>query len=259
MSQQAPREIAGYRFHFVGVLEVERNHNGSVVLHSPQERYEKRSQYRLHRYGDGAFCRFRLSASASSGVYAFVVGEQIRYVGECVDLGSRMNTGYGNISPKNCYEGGQQTNCRVNQLVLAEAQRGNVIAVWFYACANHKQVEPEVIRAVSPPWNRETRSSAISNLSFSNAGARIEGARIEESGRCRSAAPRTVTATLPRLTRSSVEKPVQMVWRIADEMFARNRDVSRRDILDECRRRGVAENTAKTQYQLWKTFRRSQL
>ena len=41
----------------------------------------------------------------------------LRYVGECANLSARFNVGYGNISPKNCFSGGQETNCRLNNLL----------------------------------------------------------------------------------------------------------------------------------------------
>ena len=30
----------------------------------------------------------------------------------------RYNNGYGRISPRNCFQGGQSTNCRVNNLIF---------------------------------------------------------------------------------------------------------------------------------------------
>lgn len=40
------------------------------------------------------------------------------YIGRCRDsMQKRVNSGYGNISPKNCFKDGQSTNCKVNALV----------------------------------------------------------------------------------------------------------------------------------------------
>jgi hypothetical protein len=51
---------------------------------------------------------------------------------------------------------------------------------------------------------------------------------------------------------STIEKPVRAVWFIADEMKAANPSVTRKEVQDECVRRGIASGTARTQYQAWK-------
>jgi hypothetical protein len=63
-----------------------------------------------------------------------------------------------------------------------------------------------------------------------------------------SAAP---VATVERVRESTIEKPTKAVWTIADEMKAANPTVTRKAIVDECVRRGVAFYTARTQYQRW--------
>jgi len=76
------------------------------------------------------------------------------YVGECVNLSSRYNNGYGNISPRNCYEGGQRTNCRINHLVYKAASDGRLIDLWFLKTARYKTIESELINSLQPAWNR---------------------------------------------------------------------------------------------------------
>lgn len=56
---------------------------------------------------------------------------------------------------------------------------------------------------------------------------------------------------------SSCESPVKRVWAIADAMNAQARAEgkpapSRKEVQDECVRKGVASGTARTQYQAWK-------
>lgn len=56
---------------------------------------------------------------------------------------------------------------------------------------------------------------------------------------------------------SSVPKPTKRVWHIADEMvraaLAAGKPIpSRKEVQDECVRRGIASGTARTQYQAWK-------
>lgn len=49
--------------------------------------------------------------------------------------------------------------------------------------------------------------------------------------------------------RSKIQGATKKVWDIADVMKGR----PRRDVLEECRRQGIATGTAATQYQRWKT------
>lgn len=51
--------------------------------------------------------------------------------------------------------------------------------------------------------------------------------------------------------RSDIARPTKAVWHIADEMFAANPQVRRKDVIAECVRRGIAFYTARTQYQQW--------
>jgi hypothetical protein len=62
--------------------------------------------------------------------------------------------GYGQISPRNCYEGGQATNCRINRLVLEHATSGACLLLWFHPTGQSDGVERELIRAIQPSWNR---------------------------------------------------------------------------------------------------------
>lgn len=58
------------------------------------------------------------------------------------------------------------------------------------------------------------------------------------------------------LHRSQVESPTKAVWHIADEMIEANPKVTRKEVIAECERRGIAHWTARTQYQTWLTARR---
>lgn len=56
--------------------------------------------------------------------------------------------------------------------------------------------------------------------------------------------------------KSTVESPTKLVWHIADDMVAANKNVSRKEVIAECERQGVAHYTARTQYQQWLTAKR---
>jgi hypothetical protein len=122
----------------------------------PQARYRNQRGLQLHRWGKGPFCKFRIpSHLQGEGVYLLSVNSDVRYVGECESLSARFNMGYGQISPRNCYEGGQRTNCKVNQLVLEAARRGHDVELWFHDTSNRKDVEAELIAALAPLWNKQ--------------------------------------------------------------------------------------------------------
>jgi hypothetical protein len=89
-----------------------------------------------------------------AGVYAVTVDDGIVYVGECQNLSERFNArGYGTISPRNCFEDGQPTNCRINALILQGAKQGSRIELWFHQTTERKPVEAEIISRLRPPWN----------------------------------------------------------------------------------------------------------
>jgi len=112
-----------------------------------------------------------------------------------------------------------------------------------------------VLRRLQPPWNR----AGVERGRVPWNGAvlpSVEAIRQNVSALAESSLPGA--AREPSLLvrdRSTVGKPVQLVWAMADEMFAANPAVSRREVIAECVRRGVAVNTAKTQYSAWRAVR----
>ncbi len=116
----------------------------------PQSHYENPINISLNKHGKGPFCKFQiLYQNEPSGVYIFTMDDKIQYVGECEKFSARLNTGYGNISPRNCFEGGQETNCRINNLVYRAAATGDTILLWFFHTADHKKVEAELRRTLA--------------------------------------------------------------------------------------------------------------
>jgi hypothetical protein len=85
-------------------------------------------------------------------------GEPV-YAGECANLAMRWgSTQYGSISPKNCFKGGQSTNCRINNKILLGALNGAALALWFAyfegSTGARQSAETQLIQALRPPWNR---------------------------------------------------------------------------------------------------------
>ena len=62
--------------------------------------------------------------------------------------------GYGQISPRNAYEGGQETNCRINNLILEETKKNNGIDLWFLKTNDYKKIEKLLRLTLNPIWNK---------------------------------------------------------------------------------------------------------
>jgi len=146
--------IGGHEFQRVGEIEPEREPDGSVHTVMPQGRYHNRNGTLLNKYGAGPFCKFKIpNRYQVSGVYAVAISDHVRYIGECANLSSRFNAGYGNISPKNCFKGGQETNCRLNNLFYRAVTSGDLITLWFFPTANYKAMESTLRASLRPAWN----------------------------------------------------------------------------------------------------------
>lgn len=148
-------DLNGYAFCLICTIDPERNEDGSIREFLPQDRYRNAAMVPLNNYGHGPFCKFKIRSDiARSGVYTFIAGNEVRYVGECENLSSRFNLGYGNISPRNCYLGGQETNCRINNLVLESIKGGLKISLWFHETKDYKLVESVFRSSQRFGWNR---------------------------------------------------------------------------------------------------------
>lgn len=149
------REIFGNEFQFITSIDPDREATGAIRQFMPQSQYSNIKRLPLNQHGSGPFCQFRISPHLPfMGVYFLNIGDQIVYVGECMNLSERFNArGYGSIHPRNCFQGGQPTNCKVNNLILKEAQRGNKIELWFCQTTDRKSLETTLIRKLQPAWN----------------------------------------------------------------------------------------------------------
>ena len=115
--KEADINLLGYDFEFLQKLVPYCNEHEAIKF-SPQDECENKNTVPLLENGKGAFCRFVIDAEDVPGVYLWLVDDEIIYIGETKNLRKRFNTGYGNISPRNCYLGGQSTNCKMNKVVL---------------------------------------------------------------------------------------------------------------------------------------------
>jgi hypothetical protein len=147
--------MGGVPFSFVSVIDPLRGPNGRALEFTPQARYANRQNLRLDTHGKGPFCKIKLHALPNrAGVYAITVDGQLMYVGECQDLSERFGSrGYGSIAPRNCYAGGQSTNCKVNHRILVATNEDREIELWFFESPQRKPLEARLRQLLRPMWN----------------------------------------------------------------------------------------------------------
>lgn len=95
-----------------------------------------------------AFCSFKLNTQMNdSGVYIWILDEEIIYIGETKKLKTRFNSGYGKISRRNIFKGGQSTNCKMNRVVLKNTKPDHYIKIYFLASDEYerKQLEMQLL------------------------------------------------------------------------------------------------------------------
>ncbi len=154
------RRFADWGFELIGPIEPGCDGMGAYIELLPQARYRDAAIARLHAYGDGPFCRFRIARKRrEAGLYVLTVDDAAVYAGECVNLDKRWGpNGYGGISPRNCFQGGQPTNCRINAAILAAAKDGRTVKLWFHPLdgdtGSRRAAETVLIRALQPAWNK---------------------------------------------------------------------------------------------------------
>lgn len=145
-------QVCGYPFRFLQQL-IPETEKGFVKEYYPQANYQNTENLPLLRYGAGAFCHFSIQAPPIAGVYLWVDRGQIIYIGETANLEKRFNMGYGNISPRNCFSGGQSTNCKMNKVVMESYRQGHPIDLYFYPTDAYKQVELDLLRKIKTKYN----------------------------------------------------------------------------------------------------------
>ena len=155
LSESRVMDLSGLLFVWTARIEPERDSRGEPLAFSPQSRYANAATSRLHPHGGGPFCRFKLhDLPSSSSVYAVTLDGDLAYVGIAGNLAVRWGSGqFGSIQPRNCYVGGQSTNCRINNLLLREARRRNRIELWRHETPEREEVESMLLDAFRPPWN----------------------------------------------------------------------------------------------------------
>jgi len=171
------KRLLSYEFQFVQNIEPRRDLRGNIIEYTPQSRYVGKETTKLHAYGAGTFCRFQISTADWTdilGVYTFFSGEELIYAGQTTNFAQRINQGYGNISPRNCYIGGQETNCRINKAILTEIKNGHNLELYFHPTQDYDRVEEEIISYFHPKLNISKNSGYIQKSSQAKSSSQIQ-------------------------------------------------------------------------------------
>lgn len=175
-------KVDNFRFDFVSEIKPEKNKQGLIKLYMPQQRYDRANKEYVHRYGWGPFCKFKIPSENQNQkcVYILKVEDQIKYIGECKNLTRRFNSGYGNISPRNCFKGGQRTNCRINHQILKTKRKNKKIELYIHETTERKKLEKELIQKTKPEWNKENNNT---KTRFSQKTQKTQKNKIKDSGK----------------------------------------------------------------------------
>jgi hypothetical protein len=147
--------IRGVEFEYGSPADVARNPDGMPWPGTPAVRYANARGLSLNRYGSGPFARLVLRRlPLRPGVYAVVNGSDgVLYIGKASDSLAQRWDGYATIQPRNCFTGGQSTNCRINALILEAITAGRSLAVHVHETPEPIPLETRLIATVRPPWN----------------------------------------------------------------------------------------------------------
>lgn len=156
--------IKNYPFHFMGNLEVLapkvnipanklNRYKGKKLVKSLQND----NTIDANNYENIFFCKFRLNLPnvKKQGVYLWVVDNEVVYIGETINLRNRFNIGYGNISPRNIFAGGQSTNCKMNRVAMQYFEQSKAIKIYFYETDDRKNIEKDLLKCnkENVKWN----------------------------------------------------------------------------------------------------------
>jgi hypothetical protein len=154
--------VAGITLNAVCNITLDRDDEGKIIQYNPKDDYDNTKNLSLNKYGHGPFCRFHIEGHQhEKGVYLIRVDKKPQYAGQTHNLYYRFKSDYGNISPKNCYKGGQSTNCKVNNKILTAYKKGCKIEVFFKETPRlerpgRKKIESRIIKELDltkKGWN----------------------------------------------------------------------------------------------------------
>ncbi len=150
------KKICGFEFILIP-FKVEPTKDPRQNIH---ENYNKKNEKKLLKYGEGPFCKFRIEGKYDKpGIYIFYSNNKIRYVGQTERSLEKRIYDYGQISPANCWDGGQGTDIKINYKICEEIKKGNEIKLYFCEqnTSEEKRIEGErkIIAELDPLWNNK--------------------------------------------------------------------------------------------------------
>jgi len=111
----------------------------------------------LNKYGDLEYSKFSIADTKFNdlkGVYAYFQSNQLMYIGRCRDsMKKRINQGYGEIHPKNCFLDGQATNCHLNARITTIRDQASLWLHILHSDDEIEKIEIALIGELCPPWN----------------------------------------------------------------------------------------------------------
>jgi len=150
-------QIGGYDFSLGSVIDLCRNYDGTPHLDYPHLRLNNTRNLKLNKYGSGPFVTLTLTPPPpkEQGVYAVVADStQVMYIGQAANtIWQRWAMGAAKISPRNCFDGGQLTNCHLNTLNQRAVGDGQRLELFVLATTDYDHIERTLIATLQPPWN----------------------------------------------------------------------------------------------------------
>ena len=153
--------VYSYNFEFLQTLNPSSN-AGQIIVEKPQGKYnnKKKLAYCKGVSANTEFCRFSIKTGLKAKnignvpcVYLWIVNGEIIYIGETKKLKTRFNSGYGRISPRNCFVGGQSTNCKMNHAILELYRKGENVDLYYYQTSKPKIIEKELLDKIETRYN----------------------------------------------------------------------------------------------------------
>lgn len=151
--------LNSYSFIYHSSIAPLKDFNGKLIEYNPAYRYSNKKNLRKNVFGNNTFCKFSIEKlPKGSGVYAIFIDDETKpmYIGKAANLANRWSRrNYASISPRNCYVGGQSTNCHINSEILKEYKAGHEIKLYILETDDYSKIESVLICAYDPCWNKQ--------------------------------------------------------------------------------------------------------
>ena len=107
-----------------------------------------------HAYWNLNFCQFNITAPDTSGVYAFFVNDELKYVGSAMNLNKRLKW-YCKINQSAIKRNGQATDCHVNGEIYEAINSGKEVTVYICETESIQAKERKLRWLYKPEWNKQ--------------------------------------------------------------------------------------------------------